>query len=180
MDAVNVKGKKTKQAETLKLSYKKQRRRLLPANKGHSPNVVSMLGQRRRRWPDIKTTLSECPVFAGLPVGPWSSVAGSTPSSCFLLHGIILNRSGNRDRCWPGWRRLKDGKKSVMLARHSVVVRSMPSSEVYSINQHQQPRVSAMGGKKGGPKVYWISNRRQNPKQLVVGVVVVHTTGRHL
>ena len=25
-----------------------------------------MLGQRRRRWPNIKTALGECPVFAGL------------------------------------------------------------------------------------------------------------------
>ena len=37
-----------------------------PANTGHSPNAVSMLGQRRRRWANIGTSLSECPVFAGL------------------------------------------------------------------------------------------------------------------
>ena len=35
-----------------------------PANTGHSPNAVSMLGQRRRRWANIKTALGECPVFA--------------------------------------------------------------------------------------------------------------------
>ena len=31
-----------------------------PANTGYSPNAVSMLGQRQRRWPNIETTLSEC------------------------------------------------------------------------------------------------------------------------
>ena len=36
-----------------------------PANTGHSPNNVSMLGQRRRRWANIETTLGECPVFPG-------------------------------------------------------------------------------------------------------------------
>ena len=29
----------------------------VPANTGHSPNVVSMLGQRRRRWANIETAL---------------------------------------------------------------------------------------------------------------------------
>ena len=32
-----------------------------PANTGHSPNAVSMLGQRRRRWTNIETALGECP-----------------------------------------------------------------------------------------------------------------------
>ena len=36
-----------------------------PANTGHSPNAVSMLGQRRRRCANIETALGECPVFAG-------------------------------------------------------------------------------------------------------------------
>ena len=40
---------------------------LTPANTGHSPNAVSMLGQRRRRWANIETALGECPVFAGTP-----------------------------------------------------------------------------------------------------------------
>ena len=39
-----------------------------PANTGHSPNVVSMLGQRRRRWANIETTLGEFSMFAGLVV----------------------------------------------------------------------------------------------------------------
>ena len=36
-----------------------------PANTGHAPNAVSMLGQRRRRWANIETALCEYPVFAG-------------------------------------------------------------------------------------------------------------------
>ena len=35
-----------------------------PSKQGHSPNVVLMLGQRRRRWANIETVLGECPVFA--------------------------------------------------------------------------------------------------------------------
>ena len=31
-----------------------------PANTGHSPNTVSMLGQRRRRWANIETASGEC------------------------------------------------------------------------------------------------------------------------
>ena len=37
-----------------------------PAITGHSPNAVSMLGQRRRRWANIETALDECPVFVVL------------------------------------------------------------------------------------------------------------------
>ena len=36
-----------------------------PSNTGHSPNAVSMLAHRLRRWPNIETALDECPVFAG-------------------------------------------------------------------------------------------------------------------
>ena len=35
------------------------------ANTGHSPDAVSMLDQRRRRWTNIETALGECPVFSG-------------------------------------------------------------------------------------------------------------------
>ena len=38
----------------------------VPANTGHSPNAVSMLAHRLRRWPNIETALGECPVFAGI------------------------------------------------------------------------------------------------------------------
>ena len=36
-----------------------------PANTGYSPNAVSMLGQRRRRWANIETALGEFPMFDG-------------------------------------------------------------------------------------------------------------------
>ena len=35
-----------------------------PANMRHSPNAVSMLDQRQRRWPNIETTLVECLMFS--------------------------------------------------------------------------------------------------------------------
>ena len=35
----------------------------IPENTGHSPNAVSMLGQRRRRCANIETALGECPVY---------------------------------------------------------------------------------------------------------------------
>ena len=37
----------------------------IPTNTEHSPNAVSMLAHRLRRWPNIETALGECPVFAG-------------------------------------------------------------------------------------------------------------------
>ena len=37
---------------------------VISASTSHSPNAVSMLGQRRRRWSNIETTLGECLVFA--------------------------------------------------------------------------------------------------------------------
>ena len=37
--------------------------RAVPANTTHSTNVGLMLGQRRREWPKIETTLGECIVF---------------------------------------------------------------------------------------------------------------------
>ena len=38
---------------------------IIPANTRHWPNVGLMLGQRRRRWPDIGPTLCRCFVFSG-------------------------------------------------------------------------------------------------------------------
>ena len=38
-----------------------------PGNTGNSPNAVSMLAHRLRRWRNIETALGECPVFAGKP-----------------------------------------------------------------------------------------------------------------
>ena len=155
------------------MSKERRRSKRRPLNSATRSNADACSQQTR----DIHPMLCQCWAHG------WPMVISRWVNAEQLLSLAWYNseqRRKNRDRCWPGWRRLKDGKKSVMLARHSVVVKSMPSPEVYSINQHQQPRVSAMGGKKGGPKVYWISNRWQNPKQFVVGVVVVHTTGRHL
>ena len=37
---------------------------LSPANTRHSRNVISMLGQRRKRWANMEITLRECLVFA--------------------------------------------------------------------------------------------------------------------
>ena len=34
--------------------------RYIPANTRHSPNAVSMLAHRLRRWPNIETALSVC------------------------------------------------------------------------------------------------------------------------
>ena len=33
--------------------------------RGHSPDAVSMLAHRLRRWPNIETASGECSVFAG-------------------------------------------------------------------------------------------------------------------
>ena len=43
-------------------------RDIIPANTTHRSNVVPMLGQRRRRWANIGTTLDRCVVFAGMLV----------------------------------------------------------------------------------------------------------------
>ena len=37
----------------------------IPANKKHRPNVGATLGQRRRRWTSIGSTLGRCLAFAG-------------------------------------------------------------------------------------------------------------------
>ena len=47
------------------------------ANTGNSPNVVLMLAQRLRRWPNIKTALGECPVLAGMLLDNVSHPSGS-------------------------------------------------------------------------------------------------------
>ena len=38
----------------------------IPENTGRSINADLMLGQRRRRWANIKSALDERPVFAGM------------------------------------------------------------------------------------------------------------------
>ena len=42
---------------------------IAPANTTHCNNDVLMLAQRLRRWPNIKTSLLQCVVFAGRVVG---------------------------------------------------------------------------------------------------------------
>ena len=49
--------------------YTRNSKGVNPANTRHSPNAVSMLVQRRRRWANIETALGECPVFAGNVTG---------------------------------------------------------------------------------------------------------------
>ena len=67
--------------------------RYIPANMGHSPNAVSMLGQRRRRWANIDTALGEFPMFLGearrhtlhrIGQGTWVT-AGLTIRVCWVL-----------------------------------------------------------------------------------------------
>ena len=41
------------------------RLQMCPANTRHWPNVGSLLGKRRRRWPNNELTLGQCLVFAG-------------------------------------------------------------------------------------------------------------------
>ena len=55
-----------------------------PADTRHSPNVFLMLAQRRRRLPNIKTTLSERLVLAGGSIdvqihSPWHFPAQDNP-----------------------------------------------------------------------------------------------------
>ena len=47
------------------LLFEGQIKWLYPANMTHLSNVGLMLGQRHRRWPNIKPTLLQCVVFAG-------------------------------------------------------------------------------------------------------------------
>ena len=64
-------------------SVKKAVHRAIPANTGHSPNAVSMLGQHRRRCVNIETALGECPVFAGmLPPPPPPLLADAFCEEC--------------------------------------------------------------------------------------------------
>ena len=47
-----------------------RQRKYLPSNTRHSSNNVLMLGQRQRRWSNIKISLGKCLVFSGLSVNP--------------------------------------------------------------------------------------------------------------
>ena len=51
-------------------------------NTRHSPKVISILDQRRRRWANIEPTWGECRVFAGTArsfcLGPTLNTSGPT------------------------------------------------------------------------------------------------------
>ena len=64
-----------------------------PANTGHSPNAVSMLGQRRSRWAVIETELGECLVFDEL----WCLDIYEANTGRRSRDGIML---GLHLRCW--------------------------------------------------------------------------------
>ena len=62
-------------------------RTAIPANTQTRPNVVSMLVQRRWRWANIETALSQMLAFAGLHTGVCLH-----PPLCH--HNILASRSG--------------------------------------------------------------------------------------
>ena len=67
----------------------------------HSPNAVSMLGQRRRRWTNIETSLGECSVFAGI-----ISVRGQAGSGQEKQCRLEMEVNHNTDyitAMWPHW-----------------------------------------------------------------------------
>ena len=77
---------------------------IIPANTGHSTNAVSMLAHRLRRWPNIETTLGECPVFAGMhQEDNKSSVLMNIPRICTTIHAI-----NNNSKSYPRIRRLRE------------------------------------------------------------------------
>ena len=61
------------------------------ANTVHSTNVGLMLGQRRRRWPNINPTLVECTVFAGIEIFV-EYVMVTKPSCAFINSNFIWTR----------------------------------------------------------------------------------------
>ena len=72
-----------------------------PANTRRWPNVVLMLGRRRRRRANIKTTLGQCLVIAGtLDSSRASVVRGCPATSQRLLVVAILQISGTSFKEW--------------------------------------------------------------------------------
>ena len=57
-----------------------------PANTGNSPNAVSMLVHRLRRWTNIETALDECPVLAGKACFKQKPADISSTGSTLKLH----------------------------------------------------------------------------------------------
>ena len=64
-------------------------------NTRHSPNAVSMLAHRLRRWPKIETALDECLVFTG-----WSLEPRHCHSHRLTMFVIVTQKTGNiKNRC---------------------------------------------------------------------------------
>ena len=57
---------------------------------GPSPNAVSMLAHRLRRWPNIKTLLGECPMLAGIE----KSIDTMSAQRCVGFAGLYRPNGG--------------------------------------------------------------------------------------
>ena len=76
--------------------------RTCPANTTHSPNAVSLLVHRLRRWPNIETALGECLAFAGWCLkqryANFKSMFSQHPRRCTtVVPALVLCV-----RCWLG------------------------------------------------------------------------------
>ena len=68
---------------------------------GHSPNAVSMLAHRLRRWPNIETALNECPCLLGTYLRTWPSRCPPRRTRCRSTPSICWTRSWWGARCSP-------------------------------------------------------------------------------
>ena len=79
----------------LKLKYSSYSH--IPANTSPSPNVGAMLGQRRRRWPNITPTLGERQMLTGIAALTFNYILSSpdgircqiSPYKNVVLHDIV-------------------------------------------------------------------------------------------
>ena len=70
----------------------------LPENTRYSPNVGSMLAQRRRRWTNIETTLDQCLVFTGLLPSYITVIVGpGGPFDPVVARNCVLGSNPGRD-----------------------------------------------------------------------------------
>ena len=96
-----------------------QARYVSPAKTGHSPEAVSMLAHRLRRWPNFETALGECPVFAGGKIldhrrRRWASVNPTSGQRLiFAWHIIQPTKHNTVKQCW-----FNVGPASVTLTRN--------------------------------------------------------------
>ena len=86
---------------------------IIPANMAHSTNVGLMLGQLRRRWPNIKPALVKCTVFAWLQL----------PVSAARRTNVVLMLV----QCLQRWQHIKStfGQRVIIykLGNHTLVQR---------------------------------------------------------